>query len=125
MRQDQYERLQALGETLTEVFLTEGDPRNWTGASTPMAEWSSQQRGDRYWEKKNAFATISLIHRVSGLVTLVQTNSNAGAAGAAVTEEEASLDAEVRAAEAEAKRLMDRLAGQGKAEFDKRVHGKA
>jgi hypothetical protein len=125
MRQDQYERLQALSEQLADVFIQEGDPANWPGAGVAPAELSKDQRGDRYWCKKNAFATVSLIQRVGGLVAIIQDNSNAGAGAAVVNEEEASLDAEVKAAEAMAKELMERLAGKGKAEFDKRVRGKA
>lgn len=123
MRADQYERLQSLSERLTEVFLIEGEPDNWPGAGVPPAELTKAERGDRYWSKKNAFATISLIHRVGGLVATIQTDSARGSGAAAVHEEEASLDAEVREAEALAKQLMDRLAGRGKAEFDKRVRG--
>lgn len=123
MRPDQYERLQSLCERLTEAFLVEAEPANWPGAGVAPADMSKADRGDAYWCKKNAFATLSLIHRVSGLV--VQTDSARGNSPGAVQEEEASLDAEVKAAEAEAKRLMDRLAGKGKAEFDKRVRGKA
>ncbi len=81
-------------------------------------------RGDRYWSKKNAFATISLVHRVSSLVTVIRTNSAAGTGAAQVQDDERLLDEEINAAEAEARKLMDRMAKDGrKKEFDKRVHG--
>lgn len=126
MRQDQYERLQSLSEELADVFVVEATPANWPGANTPPAEMTKDQRGDRYWVKKNAFATISLIHRIGNLVTLIQDNSNAGRGGAEVQEGERLLDEEVAAAEAEGKRLLSQtLRNAGKPEFDKRVHGKS
>jgi hypothetical protein len=125
MREDQYTRLQALSEQLTDILIGEADPTTWPGKDTPLAEMTTNQRGDRYWCKKNAFATVSLLGRVHNLVGAIQTASNAGAGAAAVNEDEANLDAEVRAAEAEAQQLLKRLAGEGKAEFDKRVRGKA
>lgn len=124
MRQDQYERLQALSEKLTEVFLGEADPSTWTGANTPLAVMTQQQRGDRYWEKKNAVATLSLIGRVHHLVGVIQANSVAGAGGAEIVEGETELDKEIRSAEKEAEKLVDDLLSKSrKKEFDERVHG--
>ncbi|MFT3805425.1 hypothetical protein [Arenimonas sp.] len=124
MRQDQYERLQALSEKLTEVFLGEADPETWTGANTPLAEMTQQQRGDRYWEKKNAVATLSLIGRVHHLVGVIQANSHEGTGGAEVAAEESLLDREIRDAEKEANARLDELLQAGKKkQFDERVHG--
>lgn len=125
MRPDQYERLQTLNEELTDVLIAEADPATWPGADTPAREMTKEQRGDRYWVKKNAFATVSLIARVQGLVGAMQADSNRGAGAALVNEGDRLLDEEVDAAEKEAKALMARLGGAGKAEFDKRVRGKA
>jgi hypothetical protein len=126
MRPDQYERLQALSEKLTDVFLTEADPTTWTGANTPLAEMTAQQRGDRYWEKKNAVATLSLVGRIAHLRGMIQSQSNRTPEDPAAVKEPGPslLDEEVAAAEAEASKLMDKLErATRKSAFDKRVHG--
>jgi hypothetical protein len=126
MRQDQYERLQTLSENLADVFLVEADPANWTGKDTPLQQMTQQQRGDRYWEKKNAVATLSLISRVAHLRGLIQLGSQAPDPNnpAAIEEPKNLLDEEITAAEKEASKLMNKLEEQTrKKEFDKRVHG--
>ncbi|HIH2621659.1 TPA: hypothetical protein ACYLIB_005613 [Burkholderia cenocepacia] len=128
MRQDQYERLQALSEKLTDVFLDEADPEGWPGAGVALATMDKATRGDRYWSKKNAAATVMLIGRVHSLVSVIQLASKGGegAAAGAVSETEDELDAEVAAAEKEAERLLDQVQQRArKTEFDKRVHGKS
>ena len=127
IRQDQYERLQALAEKLTDVFLDEADSDNWPGKGILPNAMEASTRGDRYWCKKNAVATVSLIQRVHTLTGLIQVASQggAGAAGVDDTPEESSLDKEVADAEKEANKLMDQvLKKAAKREFDKRTHGK-
>lgn len=67
MRQDQIERLQGLAEDIGEVFLEEADPRTWPGAGLPLDSMDKDQRGDRYWSKKNAIHTGTLLARVLDL----------------------------------------------------------
>lgn len=129
MRQDQLERMQRLAETLADVFLDEAEPENWPGDGILPKNMDSATRGDRYWCKKNAVATVSLIQRVHTLVGLIRLDSGAGGGAAAVDErqgEESSLDAEIVAAEKEAKKLMNEAIKEAKKrEFDKHTHGKA
>ncbi len=129
MRQDQLERMQKLAETLADVFLDEAEPENWPGDGILPKNMDSATRGDRYWCKKNAVATVSLIQRVHTLVGLIRLDSGAGGGAAAVNEargEESSLDNEIATAEKEAKKLMNAaIAEAKKREFDKRTHGKA
>jgi len=127
MRQDQFERLQQLEERLIDVAIEEADPDQWPGKGVAVAAMDQQTRGDRYWVKKNAVATISLAQRVGVLMGSVQ------GFGTTPTAEEGGdkqqhdhLDAEVKAAEKEAQRLLKALqSGEGKAQFDRRVHGKS
>lgn len=130
MRQDQFERLIALSEKLTEVFLNEAEPENWPGEGILPKNMDSATRGDRYWCKKNAVATVSLLQRVHGLTANAQFASAGGVVGgASVTpedEQESSLDKEIADAEKEAKKLTDQVLSQAKKrEFDKRTHGKS
>jgi hypothetical protein len=125
MRIDQYERLQALSEKLTDVFLDEADPDVWPGAGIPLATMDKATRGDRYWSKKNAAATVMLIGRVEQLTGMIQHGSNTGEGTAGVTETQDELDSEIDAAEKEAAKLLDKVQQNArKTQFDKRVHGK-
>lgn len=116
MRSDQYEKLQTLAEKLTDAFISEADPEGWPGHGVGMAAMDQQTRGDRYWCKKNAAATLSVIIRTTSLIGIIQTRSKGGGGGG-VTEpgealpdaEETSLEAEAKAAEKEASKLLAQL----------------
>lgn len=126
MRQDQFERLQQLEEQLTDAFIGEAAPEKWPGHGVDPGAMDQQTRGDRYWCKKNAVATISLVQRVGTLIGQIQLRG-AGTTPAAPAEGEQQqdhLEDEVKAAEKEAAKLLRELqSGAGKAAFDRRVHG--
>ncbi|WP_342052002.1 MULTISPECIES: hypothetical protein [unclassified Cupriavidus] len=127
MRKDQYERLQTLTEKLTDVFLDEANPETWPGHGITAGQMDQQTRGDRYWVKKNAAATLTVIMKTTSLIGVIQQRSAGGSADGVSpdAEEPECLDSEVRAAEKEAQLLLNKLGGAiGKEAFDKRVHGK-
>lgn len=126
MRQDQFEKLQVLHERLTDLFLDEADPGQWPGSGIALVSMDKNTRGDRYWSKKNAVATIALMQRIQSLVDVVRERSAAGDdAPEAVTQPQEDLDADIEAAEREAKKLLSGVQNSAaKAAFDKRVHGK-
>lgn len=126
MRQDQYEKLQKLEEELTDVFLQEADPKLWPGAGATPANMDAQTRGDRYWCKKNAVATIAMMTRIGHLTGMIQRAAAGTEPDPDPTPEGGDgLDEEVNKAEKEAQKLMDQLTNpKRKAAFDKRVHGK-
>lgn len=127
MRQDQYERLQALTEKLTDVFLEEANPEGWPGRGVALAQMDQQTRGDLYWSKKNAAATLTVIMKTTSLIGVIQQRSAAGVGDGVQPEsdEPDGLDGEIRAAEKEAARLLNKLGTTSSKEaFDKRVHGK-
>ena len=129
MRQDQYEKLQQLEEKLTDVFIGEASPEKWPGHTLEPGTMDQQTRGDRYWCKKNAVATLSLIQRVAGLVHTIQVNAAMpiapGADQTQAGEDEKQLDGEIAAAEKEAAKLLDEMQRRSrKANFDQHTHGK-
>ncbi len=67
MRDDQIQRLTDLANDITEVFIEEADPKNWSGAGMPLSEIKPEVRGNRYWDKKNAIQTGTLLARVLDL----------------------------------------------------------
>jgi hypothetical protein len=129
MRQDQFEALQARGEQLVDVFLAESDPSKWPGAGIDPANMEKTTRGDRYWCKKDAVATLACAQRIFTLVQVIRERSipsNPGTQETPTDEHGDSLDAEVAAAEKEAQKLLnDVQRGARKATFDKHVHKKA
>lgn len=105
MREDQIQRLQLLSEDLAEVVIGETDPNAWPGAGKPLAELTKDERGDRYWTKKNAAATMTLLLKVVNIAGMLNRHKPAPDAGQAGDE----LEAELAAAEREAQAIIDRL----------------
>lgn len=108
MRDDQITRLQALSESLGEVVIHEVDPANWPGAEKDPADLTQQERGDRYWSKKNAAATMTLLLKVvniSGVLNKQKPGEDDGAGK--------ELDGELAAAEREAQAIIDRMQRAG------------
>ncbi len=125
MRTDQYVRLQELAEKLTDVFLDEADPSNWNGAGAKLCDMDQETRGNAYWCKKNATATLSVLMRTTSLIGMIQTRSSGGGGAAGGVEEteqqkeEDSLDADVKKAEKQAAKMLE----QYQLKFQK-AHGK-
>lgn len=67
MRQDQIDRLQTLAEEIGDVFIEEASPSAWNGSGIPLADLDDKKRGGRYWDKKNAIQTGTLLARVLDL----------------------------------------------------------
>lgn len=67
MTPEQFDRLQETIEMVADVFIDEADPRNWSGGLSLLAELDKDTRGDRYWDKKNAIQTGSLLARMMDL----------------------------------------------------------
>ena len=115
MRDDQIVRLQALSERLGEVVIEEVDPHKWPGNDKPLGELTQQERGDRYWCKKNAVATISLTIRIGSLIGMIQRRGDPPGEELGDGDGTGLLDAEVAAAEAEAKKLLAKLERRSRA----------
>ncbi|MBI3904434.1 MAG: hypothetical protein HY309_02435 [Pseudomonas fluorescens] len=103
MRLDQIARLQALSENLAEVVIDEANPLTWPGEGKVAKELTQEERGNRYWCKKNAAATMTLLVKVMS-ITSTLTREKDPAAG----EQEKELDDEVAQAERQAMALLER-----------------
>lgn len=68
MRQDQFERLIELQEQMVDVLLVEADSDTWTGGDHP-GKLTRDERGDRYWCKRNAAATMALVQKMGNIIT--------------------------------------------------------
>lgn len=103
MREDQLEKLQALSEELTDVFLFEANPKEWPGHGVLPRDLTQEDRGDRYWSKKNAVATMAIVVRIESLTARLvnPTGKDKGDDG-----EESGLDKEVADAEKQAKVML-------------------
>lgn len=109
MRDDQIVRLQALTERLGEVVISEIDPHQWPGADKGLADLTQKERGDRYWCKKNAAATMTLLLKAVNIAGILNRSKPAPDAGTAIDE----LDGELAAAEREAQAIIDRMQKSG------------
>lgn len=116
MRPDQLQRLNDLAEKLADSFLLEADPSEWPGDGKPPADLTQQQRGDRYWCKKNAMATGGVLRFALDLIGKQSDTPPA--------EADADMDKRIREAEQRAERLTATVVNKAKGAFDKRVHGK-
>lgn len=126
MRQEQFQALQERAEQLIDVFLAESNPEEWPGAGIAPAAMDQKTRGNRYWVKRNAVATLACAQRIIGLVDVARAKTAAGDDNpGAVTEGDDELEQEVAAAEKEAAALMSEIQRKArKAAFDKHVHGR-
>lgn len=104
MRLDQIARMQMLSEGLADVVLSEADTMTWPGAGKPAAELTQAERGDRYWTKKNAAATMTLLIKVMSITGMLA-RADAQPSTSDPAEE---LDAEVAKAEKRAMELLQR-----------------
>lgn len=119
MREDQRQRLEAINELLLEELITEADPRQWPGAGKSADKWTKQERGDRYWCKKNAAMTGALIG--GNLKLLANTKEALGRTP--YTDDE--LDDVIARAEAKAAKRLDEIASRtGYQAFAERTYGK-
>lgn len=102
MRKDQIERLQDLAEQIGEVFIEEADPQNWNGAGVPLAQLDKEARGGRYWDKKNAIQTGTLLARV---LDLRDRDSRVIGEGSKMTEQDS--EQEIKRFEKQAKDMVN------------------
>lgn len=112
MRDDQYQRLQALSEKLTDVVLDEADPASWPGDGMTTEMWRQLEaadrneaqriRGDRYWSKKNAAATLTLLTKVYTITGIIERS----VPPPADADDAGDLEKEIKAAEQEAAKIL-------------------
>lgn len=119
MRADQIQRLYELREKLADVVLEEADPGNWSGAGIPMDQLTRDQRGNRFWEKRNAAATFALLERTTSTLSYTPNDRQS------LPDQELDIDKQIAKREREAQKLLDGVMDRAKkAAFDERPAGK-
>lgn len=103
MRPDQKDRLEMLRDSLLETAMLDADPERWVGAGKAPIDMTQKERGDAYWCRKMAAATVSLLTKVNSIV------NTHGAPTSGNTKDDDELDGELAAAEREAQAIIDRL----------------
>ena len=117
MRPDQLARLKSLSERLTDCVLDEADPDLWPGAGVEPSQMSKDERGDRFWCKKNAAATFALIVRCDSMISDAEDPTRQRTP----RDDEADVEKVIHAKEREAAQILERVmgttlkAGRGKA----------
>jgi hypothetical protein len=103
MRDDQIARMAEITEKIADVVLDEADPANWTAIDKKPNQMTVEERGGRYWDKKNANASMALLLNMQKL----QINTKAALGRDPYKDEE--LDGEIASAEKQAKKLLDEM----------------
>lgn len=106
MRQDQAAALDDLSESLMDVFLTEADPGNWTGAGTPANQMTPEVRGARNWDAKNANQVGALMMRALELRDRLKGLAPSG------QQPDDRADSDIAKFEKQARTLLDRVAAK-------------
>lgn len=120
MRPDQIQRLRDLSEKLADSFLLEADPSEWPGDGKSPADLKQQERGDRYWCKKNAMATGGVLRYTLDLV-----NQQGAGTPADAAQVDADMDKKIQEAERRASAAVNRALDKAKKrDFDERTIGK-
>lgn len=111
MRQDQFDKLQTLGERLLDVFIAEADSDKWPGAGTAPSDMTQEQRGNRVWTKRDAANTLVIVTKIETLVARTQYGGAGVTPPAPDGDEEDGRDLadEVALAERQATTLLNRL----------------
>ena len=99
MKVEQLTKLRQIQERLADMFFEESDTEKWSDMQT------RDSRGDRYWFKKNATATLTIIGRIENLLALRDGRASGGPNADQVKDDEAQLDREIAKAEKEAEEL--------------------
>ncbi|MEQ6971045.1 hypothetical protein [Pectobacterium polaris] len=107
MHNDYKSRLTVLSDKLTDTVLTEADPDNWPGAGKTINQHTKDERGDRYWFKKNAAATLTLLTKVHSLIGMHTRGGSPNDGGG--DDEAFGLGQQVAKAEREAAAIIERL----------------
>ncbi|HFZ1920621.1 TPA: hypothetical protein ACIJX2_000038 [Serratia marcescens] len=111
MHEDYKTRLTALCDKLTDVAITESNPDNWPGAGKAQKDFTQEERGDRYWEKKNAAATLTLLVKLHSLIGM---HARGGVPADPASNAEAEANNQIAKAEKEAQRIVDRALSKAK-----------
>lgn len=111
MHEDYKTRLTALCDKLTGVVLTESNPDNWPGAGKASADLTKDERGDRYWEKKNAAATLTLLVKIHSLIGM---HNRGGTPADPESTVESKVDKQIAKAEADAQRIVAKAMAKAK-----------
>lgn len=107
MTPQQMEQLAILQDKLFEVVVIEVDPDNWPGAGIKPCDMTKEQRGDTSWVRKSAAAALSMFVRLDDIRT--RTNPRH------LQPPDDDEDAQIRAAEREANKLIDRIVDRRRA----------
>lgn len=100
MKPHQRAKLLELLDELVDVAAVELDPRNWPGVGLKPMEMTKDERGDRFWCKKDASQTLTLINRLDSLTT---------AGGFVSEDDEVEMARMVQAAQKQADEIIARM----------------
>ena len=102
MREDQKAMLEELQEKLFDAMIIEANPDHWPGGNNLPMDMTQEERGDRFWCKKNAAATMTLLTK-----SLSIDHFKEGARDPAKPDDGGDLDSELKRLEREAAQQVE------------------
>lgn len=102
-------QLDELADQITAVLIDEANPANWDGAGIPSAYLDKDQRGNRFWDKKNCTATAALLLKVHAIIDAVEDAEKGRKRRDGARVDLADLNEELAQAKREAKKVMERI----------------
>src|SRR5690606_38994585 len=100
-------KLQELAEKLADTFIVEADPENWSGHGKLPQDMTTQERGNRHWDRKGAMGTGGVLRYTLDLIASGEKNRINDPDLQA--DRDADLDAKIKEAERRAARAADRV----------------
>lgn len=107
MRADQLQKVDALAEQVMDVFISEADPKSWTGSGLAPAQMTPEVRGARNWDMKNANQAGALALRVLELKDRIEGLLPSGGPGA-----DDRADDDIAKFEKQAKKLLESVSSR-------------
>ena len=104
MRDEQFTKLEALQERLVDAILIEADPVHWSGGEKLPKDMTQEERGDRYWCKRNAAASLTVLNKTLSLAFFRDRMPSKPPEDQDAAND--TLDQEINAAEKEAGRVL-------------------
>lgn len=125
MRADQFQKLEGIVERLSDVFIVEADPANWTGSGVMPADMTPDIRGNRHWDRKGAVGTATVLAHSLNLIKHYRERAALSPGGVLPEDETAMLDKNIRSAEQRAEKAaaaaVDRAMKRGAKATGERV----
>lgn len=104
---DYLTRLTSLSDKLLNVAIEECNPDNWQSANKRIKDLTVEERGNRYWDKKNAAGSLTILIKVQSLIGM-QGRQKPGEQSKGAGKDD-DVEGQIKKAEKEVEKILDRV----------------